>query len=278
MLEKVNLKRELPKDAYKEQLRRLQERLRVLQRAAFEAQLATTIVLEGWDASGKGGLVARLVEKLDPRGFRVRPTYAPTVEELYRPWMWRFWQRLPPKGEIAVFDRSWYGRVLVERVEGLIGRRDVEQAFTEIRELERQLVDDGQVLVKLFLHITKKEQRRRYKKCEKDPFLRWKIKPEDWRHHEQYADYLDATEEMLEATSTTDAPWTLVGATDRRHSEVECFRAIISGIERALATLGKLPPADATIGNLAAKPAAIPKGKSKPKPKATSKRKAAAHA
>ncbi len=280
MLEKVSLKRELPKDQYKAELSRLQERLRVLQRAAFEAQVATTIVLEGWDASGKGTLVGRLVEKLDPRGFRVRPTYAPTIEELYRPWLWRFWQRLPPRGELAVFDRSWYGRVLVERVEGLVGRRLVEQAFTEIREFERQLVDDGQVLVKLFLHISKKEQRRRFKKCEADPFLRWKIKPEDWRHHEQYPDYLKATEELLEATSTTDAPWTLVGATDRRYSEVECFKAIIGAIERRLAELDKLPPPDATVGNLAAKPAEKKKAapRPKPKPRPQGKRAEAAHA
>jgi len=254
MLEKVSLKRSLEKAEYKAELSRLQERLRVLQRAVFEAQVAVTVVLEGWDASGKGTLVSKLVEKLDPRGFRVRPTYAPTPEELYRPWLWRFWLRLPPRGEIAVFDRSWYGRVLVERIEKLASKPLVEQAFTEIRELERQMVDDGQVLVKLFLHISKKEQKKRFRKCEADEFLRWKIKPEDWRHHDQYAQYLKATEEMLEATSTAEAPWTIVPATDKRYSEVECFRAIAAAVERRLKAVHKLPPPNATIGNLAAKP------------------------
>lgn len=242
MLESVDLTRELPESDHRKRMPKLQERLRVLQQACLEAGLATSLVLEGWDAAGKGTLVFRLLEKLDPRGFKVRPTYAPTVEELYRPWLWRFWMRLPARGEIVVFDRSWYGRVLVERIERIIGARMVEEAFQEINDFERALVDDGQVLVKLFLHISRKEQRKRFRKCEADPYQRWKIKPEDWRHHEQYGEYAGAVEEMLEKTSTTHAPWTVVEANDKRWAEVKAFTTLIEGLEARLKKLGKLPP------------------------------------
>jgi polyphosphate kinase 2 (PPK2 family) len=255
MLEKVDLSNELSKADYKKRMPRLQERMRVLQQAAYEAGIATSIVLEGWDAAGKGTLVYRLLEKLDPRGFKVRPTYAPTVDELYRPWLWRFWMRLPARGEIVVFDRSWYGRVMVERIEKIIGMKEVQEAYLEINDFERALVDDGQVLVKLFLHISKKEQRKRFEKCESDPYQRWKIKPEDWRHHDQYRKYHRAIEEMLEKTSTAHAPWHVVEAEDRRWAEVEAFSTIVAGIEDRLKKLGKCPPADA-VGLMKPKTAA----------------------
>jgi polyphosphate kinase 2 (PPK2 family) len=245
MLEKVDLTHRLDKHDHKKRLRVLQDRLRVLQQAALDAQVATSIVLEGWDAAGKGTLVGQLVEKLDPRGFKVKPTYAPIVEELYRPWLWRFWMRLPAYGEIVVFDRSWYGRVLVERIEKVTGKTNVELAFGEVNDFERALCDDGQVLVKLFLHISKKEQKKRFEKCEKDPYSRWKIKPEDWRHHRQYDRYYAAIEEMLERTSTTHAPWTLVESNDPRWAQVEAFTALIDALEARLKKLGKLPPRDA---------------------------------
>lgn len=241
MLEKVDLTRSLAKEEAQPKIAALQERLRILQHAALSSGLATTVVLEGWDAAGKGLLVSKLVEKLDPRGFKVRATYAPMQEELYRPWLWRFWMKLPAYGEIVVFDRSWYGRVLVERIEEIVGRKGVELAFQEIVDFERTLVDDGQVLVKLFLHISKKEQRRRFEKCEEDPHTRWKIKPEDWRHHERYDEYYAAIEEMLERTSTTHAPWAVVEATDKRWAEVETLTYIVEAIETRLKVLGKLP-------------------------------------
>ena len=202
MLEKVDLTRNLTKQAAQPQIATLQERLRILQYAALSSGVATTVVLEGWDAAGKGLLVSKLVEKLDPRGFKVRATYAALQEELYRPWLWRFWMKLPANGEIVVFDRSWYGRVLIERIEEIVGPKNVELAFQEIVDFERTLVDDGQVLVKLFRHISKKEQRRRFEKCEKDPHTRWKIKPEDWPPRAVRRVFA-AIEEMLERTSTT---------------------------------------------------------------------------
>lgn len=243
MLEKVDLSRALTKEEAEPKLKKLQERLRILQQAALHAPIAVTLVLEGWDSAGKGTLVGKLVERLDPRGFKVRSTTAPLEEELYRPWLWRFWMKLPAYGEIVVFDRSWYGRVGVERVEKLARPDEVERAFQEINDFERALTDDGQVLVKLFLHITKKEQRKRFDKAEEDFHTAWKIQPEDWRRHGQYREYLRVYEEMLERTSTTNAPWVVVEATDKRWATVELFERVVHAMEKRLKAIGKLPDA-----------------------------------
>lgn len=266
MLEKVDLSRALTKEQAEPRLKKLQERLRILQQAALHAPIAVTIVLEGWDSAGKGTLVSKLVERLDPRGFKVRSTDAPLEEELYRPWLWRFWMKLPAYGELVVFDRSWYGRVGIERVEKLARAEEVERAFQEINDFERALIDDGQVLVKLFLHITKKEQKKRFKKAEADFHTRWKIQPEDWRRHEQYDEYLRVYEELLERTSTTHAPWTVVEAMDKRWALVETFERVVSAMERRLKDIGKLP-GHIRLTDVVAPP---------PKPKASSKRQGAA--
>ena len=234
MLDQVDLSVSLDKATFRKEAPRLRDRLHELQLMARNAGVATILVLEGWDASGKGSLISHLVEGLDPRGFRVCPTYGPLIDELYRPWLWRFWMRLPGYGGIAVFDRSWYGRVLVERIEGITNADDVEAAFREINDFERTLADDGQVIVKLLLHISKKEQRRRFKKAEKDPYQRWKIKPEDWRHHRQYDEYREAMEEMLERTGTEFAPWTIVESHDRRWADVKAFSALVAALEERL--------------------------------------------
>lgn len=243
MLEKVDLSRALSKEQAGPKLKKLQERLRILQQAAHHAPIAVTLVLEGWDSAGKGTLVSKLVERLDPRGFRVRPTHAPLQEEFYRPWLWRFWMKLPAYGDMVVFDRSWYGRLGLERVEKLARPDEVERAFQEINDFERALTDDGQVLVKLFLHITKKEQRKRFKKAEANYETRWKIQPEDWRRHAQYDEYLRVYEEMLERTSTTAAPWIVVEAMDKRWALVETFTTVVNALEKRLKAMGKLPGA-----------------------------------
>ena len=243
MLEKADLSRALSKEQAEPKLKKLQERLRILQQAVHHAPLAVTIVLEGWDSAGKGTLVSKLVERLDPRGFRVRATHAPLQEELYRPWLWRFWMRLPSAGDMVVFDRSWYGRVGLERVEKLARADEVERAFQEINDFERALTDDGQVLVKLFLHITRKEQRKRFNKAEADYETRWKIQPEDWRRHGQYDEYLRVYEEMLERTSTASAPWTVVEAMDKRWALVETLTTVVNALEKRLKAVGKLPGA-----------------------------------
>jgi polyphosphate kinase 2 (PPK2 family) len=264
MLEKVDLSRALTKEEAEPKLKKLQERLRILQQAALNAPLAVTLVLEGWDSAGKGTLVGKLVERLDPRGFKVRSTHAALEEELYRPWLWRFWMKLPAYGEIVVFDRSWYGRVGIERVEKLARKDEVERAFQEINDFERALTDDGQVLVKCFLHITKKEQRRRFDKAEDDFKTRWKIQPEDWRRHGQYAEYHRVYEEMLERTSTTDAPWTVIEAMDKRWATVAVFTRLVEAMEKQLKAMGKLPGAT-RLSQVIAKP---PKPKPSAKPMA----------
>jgi polyphosphate kinase 2 (PPK2 family) len=175
---------------------------------------------------------------MDPRGFRVHPIGAPHADELLRPFLWRFWIRLPASGHVEVFDRSWYGRVLIERIDGLTPEPVWRRAYEEIRDFERQLVDDGMVLIKFWLHIGKKEQRRRFRACERDPLLSWKITPEDWRHHEQYDDYFLAVEEMLERTSTHYAPWTVVESTHRRYASMKILETVVERWERALKDRG----------------------------------------
>jgi len=234
MLETIDLSQELDKATYKEWFAKLQENLRLLQRQAYEAGVPTIIVLEGWDAAGKGDAVMKLVERLDPRGFRVDPPAPPNIEEQMRPFLWRFWVKLPPDGAIGIVDRSWYGRVLVERMDGLVTQRQWQQAYQEINQFERQLADDGHVIVKLFLHISKKEQKKRFKQMEKDPTQSWKVTKEDWEHHKRYEDYQRVIEEMLERTSTSYAPWTIVEATERRFRRVRIFQTIIKAMQEGL--------------------------------------------
>ncbi|MFH1740848.1 MAG: phosphate--AMP phosphotransferase [bacterium] len=234
MLETVDLSQKLGKEDYKEWFPRLKEDLRRLQQEVREAGIPVVILFEGWDASGKGDSISQLVDRLDPRGFRVHPISAPLPEELYRPFLWRFWTKAPGRGQIGIFDRSWYGRVMVERVDKLCTPEQWHQAYQEINEFERQLVDDGTIIVKLWLHISKKEQKKRFKQCEKDPFMKWKVTKEDWKHYKQYKTHLQVTEEMLERTSTHYAPWTIVEATDRRFRRVKIFKTIVEAVQAAL--------------------------------------------
>jgi AMP-polyphosphate phosphotransferase len=238
MLEMIDLKRELPRELYREKIRPLRLHLHECQRQCLKADIATTILFEGWDAAGKGTHIGDLAERLDPRGFRVHPISAPDPDELLRPFLWRFWIRLPDYGHIAMFDRSWYGRVLVERIDALTPDPLWQAAYEEIREFERQVVDDGMVLLKFWMHISKKEQYRRFRACERDPLLRWKITKEDWKHHRQYDQYLQAVEEMLETTSTHYAPWAIIEATNRRFAHMKILETMVERWEVALKTRG----------------------------------------
>ena len=234
MLELVAMKQKLTKAKFKEIFPVLRDRLRDLQKELKDAQIPLTIIFEGWDAAGKGTAINGLVKRLDPRGFQVWPISAALREEALRPFLWRFWTKTPANGRIAIFDRSWYGRVLVERIDKLCRKSEWKRAYEEIDQFERQLTDDGTVLVKFFMHITKKEQKKRFKALEKDPLLAWKVTKEDWKHHKQYDDYLAAYEEIFEKTSTHYAPWTIVPATDIRFAQVKIFETIIAAAERAL--------------------------------------------
>jgi polyphosphate kinase 2 (PPK2 family) len=218
------------KKTYERELAELQLEILKSELAHRERGNSVLIAFEGWDASGKGGAIKRLTEKLDPRGYHVWSVSAPTQEEKAHHYLWRFWTRTPERGRWAVFDRSWYGRVLVERVEGFAKKREWKRAYREINEFERHLVDDDVVLVKIFLAITKDEQLRRFKERESDPYKRWKIGPEDWRNREHWDAYVEAAEQMFTETSTERAPWTVIGANRKWHSRVQVMRTVLKAL------------------------------------------------
>ena len=234
MLEKVDLTKKLEKQIYKARLPRLRNHLFALQKACWEANIPSVIVFEGWDAAGKGTSINALTRRLEPRGFKLYPIQAPRTYELQMPWLWRFWLKLPNYGEMAIFDRSWYGRVLVERVEKLTPEEQWRKAYRDIVDFEHTIADDGYVVIKFWLHISKREQKKRFKKLGKDPLIAWRVQPEDWKHHRKYDKYLGAVEEMLERTDTEWGPWTIVESTDRRWKRTKIFETIIARMENAL--------------------------------------------
>jgi polyphosphate kinase 2 (PPK2 family) len=222
------------KKEYEEELAKLQLRLLDAELRTREGGRPVIIAFEGWDAAGKGGAIKRLTEKLDPRGYSVYPISAPSDEERRHHYLWRFWNRTPSRGRWSVFDRTWYGRVLVERVEGFAKKKEWKRAFAEINQFEKLLVDDGAVLVKLFLAITRDEQAKRFDEREKDPYKRWKIGPEDWRNREHWDEYVDAAEEMFAETSTDVAPWKVIGADRKWHARLTVIRHILKVLDEAV--------------------------------------------
>ncbi len=234
MLDTVDLDLALSREEYEKAFPELQERLRRLQYALLEAEVPTVVVFEGWDAAGKGTIIQRLTRRLDPRAFRAWPGSPPSELEQRYHFLWRYQTRLPDDGHMVLFDHAWYGRVLVDRVEGWVKRREWEKAYAQINELERWLTDDGQVLVKFWFHISRKEQRRRLRKMEEDPAERWKVEKEDWRRNRRYDQWLVSVEEMLGRTDTPAAPWTVVEATDARWTRVKVFRTLVERMQAAL--------------------------------------------
>lgn len=238
MLENVDLSLSLQKQTYKLQIPVLSSRLFEVQKASWDARIPVMILFEGWDAAGKGTSIQKLTESLDPRGFKLYPIRAPRTSEKKHPWLWRFWLKIPAKGEWAIFDRSWYGRVMVERVENLTPEADWRRAYRDIVDFERTLADDNTLIVKFFLHISKAEQKKRFEKLSKDPLTAWHVTAEDWEHHRRYDDWFAAYQEALENTDSEWAPWTIVEATDRRFSRIKIFSTIIRALEEKL----NLPP------------------------------------
>jgi polyphosphate kinase 2 (PPK2 family) len=223
---------------YKKLRRALQlDLLRYQVRLRDEAVCPVVILFEGMDAAGKGGAIRRLTGRLDPRGLRVYPIGAPVGEDLRHHYLWRFHVRLPEYGQIAIFDRSWYGRVLVERVEDLAPREAWERAYGEIAAFEQSLVDNGTILVKLWLHISQEEQLKRFEAREADPFKEYKITSDDWRNRDRWPDYEQAVEEMLRRTHSTAAPWTLVSAEDKNYARLQVLRTVRAALEAKLGPL-----------------------------------------
>src|SRR5262245_35618528 len=234
MLEQVDLGSRLPEKRYWKRVGELQVRLRELHFQMYEEQLPVLAVFEGWDAAGKGGAIKRITETLEPRGYTVSSFAAPRGEEKTHHYLWRFWRALPRAGHLGILDRSYYGRVLVERVEGLISEDEWRRAYREINEFEAHQASRGMVLVKFWLHIGKDEQLRRFKDRERDPFRSYKLTAEDWRNRAKWDAYLGAVEEMLARTSTPYAPWTVVEANDKFHARVKVVKTLADAIQKAL--------------------------------------------
>jgi polyphosphate kinase 2 (PPK2 family) len=232
MIREIELSRKITKAEYKKKMKSLEVRLGALQRRARELGIPVVIVFEGWDAAGKGTLINKLLLAMDPRGFTVHPTNPPNEEERLRPFLWRFWTKTPAKGKIAIFDRSWYGRVIVERVDKLVPKKVWQKAYNEIISFERQLADDGTVVLKFFLHISPKEQKKRFKKLQSNTSTKWKVTRDDWKRHRQYDKYLKAIEQALAQTDTEFAPWTIVEAHDWRFAAIKVFSTVCDGLER----------------------------------------------
>ena len=221
-------------DAYEEELKELQKKLYERQIRLFQMQRRAVLVFEGWDAAGKGGAIKRLTSLMDPRGYKVWPIAAPRDAERRHHYLWRFWNRLPEHGELAVFDRSWYGRVLVERVEGFAEKQAWQRSYDEINAFERMLTSDGVVLRKFFVHIDKETQLRRFKDRETDPVKNYKIGEEDWRNREKWEMYEALVHRMVALTSTDIAPWTLVESEDKYFARIKVLKTILGRLEAAL--------------------------------------------
>jgi polyphosphate:AMP phosphotransferase len=234
ILNSLDLTKRLAKVRYDQQLEALQGRLNVLSRDPKFRRRSAIVVFEGSDAAGKGGAIRRITGALDARQYQSIPIAAPTDEERAQPYLWRFWRHLPRLGRFAIYDRSWYGRVLVERVEGFCSEADWLRAYAEINDFEDQLVRHGCVVVKCWLQISKEEQLRRFKQREQTSFKRFKITDEDWRNREKWDAYEIAADDMIERTSSEHAPWTLVEADDKLYARIKVLKTLIRSIERAL--------------------------------------------
>jgi len=230
----LDLSRSLEKSEYKEKLRESQARLAVLHGQAVVKGKTSILVFEGPDASGKGGAIRRMVRMLDARTYSVQPIAAPTDEEIARQYLWRFWRRLPRAGRMTAFDRSWYGRVLVERIEGLAHLDEWQRAYSEINDFEEQLVEHGFIVRKFWLHLSKEEQLRRFEAREKAPHKQWKLTDEDWRNREKWSDYKTAAHEMIQRTSTAQAPWTIVECNDKLFARVKVIETVCDALEAAV--------------------------------------------
>jgi polyphosphate kinase 2 (PPK2 family) len=278
MLEKLDLTLSLPKEEYKARLTALQKRLFELQSACWRNAVGAILVFEGWDASGVGSCLNLLTSQLEPRGFRLHAIEPPRTYETHMPWLWRFWLKVPNYGQTAIFDRSWYRRVREERLEKVVPKAAWQQGYIDIAGFERGLADDGYIVRKFFFHISKKEQKKRFEKSEKDPLDSWHVRPDWWERHRNYEKYLAAAEEMLAKTDAEWAPWTIVEATDRRWARIKVFETIAQALEAGLKARGlPLPGAAPAPAKSAPKPAPA-KSAGPPAPAKTAGRKATAAA
>jgi AMP-polyphosphate phosphotransferase len=235
MLDSVDLTKQIEdKKEYKKRIKKQQLELLGLQRALLDERIGCILVFEGWDAAGKGGAIKRTTHHLDPRGFEVHSTSAPTNEQKQYHYMQRFWNRMPKYGKIGIFDRSWYGRVLVERVERFADQSEVSRAYDEINNFEKILTDENYIIIKFWFHISKEEQLRRFQDRQNDPMKSWKLTEEDWRNREKWDEYAEAVEDMIDKTSLENAPWHIIEGEDKKYARVKTLDLITQTIHRKL--------------------------------------------
>jgi polyphosphate kinase 2 (PPK2 family) len=234
MLENLDLTLSIDKETYESELVHYQVALNKLGYQVYVQRRPVIMVFEGWDAAGKGGAIKRVTEKLDPRGYVVYPIAAPHGDDATHHYLWRFWRRLPELGQIAIFDRSWYGRVMVERIEGFCKENEWKRSYREINEFEHQLVDYGTVIFKFWFHISKDEQLARFEGRSGDKLRSWKLTDEDWRNRDKWDVYVQAVEDMILKTSTLSAPWTLVEGNSKNYARIKVLRTIVEGLSGAL--------------------------------------------
>ena len=234
VLSGIDLSKSLTEEEYKTRLKKLQKRLAELHSELYRLRIPVVIGFDGWDAGGKGGAIKRLTSNLDPRGYRVNPTAAPNDIEKVHHYLWRFWNNVPKAGHIAVFDRTWYGRVMVERIEGFCSEAQWRRAYQEINEMESHMANAGAVVLKFWLHIDKDEQERRFRERQANPAKQWKITDEDWRNREKWDQYEEAVNEMLIRTSTTYAPWIVVEGNDKRYARVKVLQTVVDALEKKI--------------------------------------------
>lgn len=235
VLSGIDLSKTMTREAYKKEIDRLQKKLELLHSELYRLRIPVVLGFEGWDAGGKGGAIRRLTSHLDPRGYQVCPTAAPNDIEKKHHYLWRFWNRMPKAGHIAIFDRTWYGRVMVERIEGFCREEEWRRAYQEINEMESHLVNAGAVVLKFWLQIDKDEQKRRFEERMRIPEKQWKITDEDWRNREKWDQYELAVNEMLVRTSTTYAPWIVVEGNCKYYARVKVLRTVVEALEKKIA-------------------------------------------
>jgi len=238
LIDRIDLSQTIERDDYRKRLKQLQEELNDLAWRAYSKKISTMLVFEGVDAAGKGGAIRRVTEAVDARLRQVIPIAAPTDEEKAHHYLWRFWRHVPRAGRMAVFDRSWYGRVLVERVEGFTSHANWARAYLEINDFEEQLTQSGIVLQKFWLQISKEEQLARFQAREDTPYKRYKITDEDWRNREKWDEYREAVNEMLARTSARTAPWNLIAGNDKRFARIQVLERVTSALREALQEKG----------------------------------------
>ena len=234
VLDAVDLSKSLSKSVYKKELADLQKRMALLHSELYKRRIPVVVGFEGWDAGGKGGAIHRLTKTMDPRGYEVVPTSAPIDIEKAHHYLWRFWNHMPKAGHVAIFDRTWYGRVMVERIEGFCSRDEWQRAYNEINRMEAQLADAGAIVLKFWLHIDKDEQKKRFEERMEDPNKQWKITDEDWRNREKWDEYVKAVDEMILRTSTTYAPWIIVEGNDKLYARIKVLQTVVEAIEKRL--------------------------------------------